>query len=117
MRKNARPVGSTLTGRHARRIDLEAWVATEQAASPEFAEAFAEARQATEVARTLAGLRLSRGLSQGEVARRIGTSQQAVSRMENPGYRGHTVRMMVRYAAALGARVEFRVVGASAKGA
>ncbi len=96
-------------GRHGRRIDLSARIARERRASPEFREAFDAARQATEIARTLADLRRSRGVSQEEVARRLGTSQQAISRMERPDYRGHSLRMVIRFVEALGARLELRV--------
>lgn len=96
-------------GRHGRRVDLDARIARERRQSTEFREAFDVARQATQIARALADLRRNRRVSQEEMARRLGTSQQAVSRMERPDYRGHTLRMLVRYVEALGARLEFRV--------
>ena len=77
-----------LTGRHARRVDLDARIARERRGSTAFREAFDAARQATEIARTLAELRRSRHVSQEGLALRLGTSQQAVSRMEHPDYRG-----------------------------
>ncbi len=110
MEKTPRP-----RGRHARRIDLDTWIDKERAASAEFNEVYDNARRATELARILAKLRRRRGLSQREVAERLGTSQQAISRIEHPDYRGHTLRMLARYAETLGARLEFRVFEGPAK--
>ena len=96
-----------LTGRHARRVDLDAWIAAEKRKSAGFREAFDEAHRATEIARDLARLRQERGVSQAEIARRLKTSQQAVSRLEHPDYEGHTVRSLVKYAESLGKELRF----------
>jgi ribosome-binding protein aMBF1 (putative translation factor) len=101
-----------LAGKHSQRVELSEWIAKEREASQEFRAAHDAARQATHIARALAELRQRRGLSQGELAKRLGTSQQAVSRLEHPDYHGHTLRMLVRYAEALGARLEFHVAEA-----
>jgi ribosome-binding protein aMBF1 (putative translation factor) len=98
-----------LTGRKARRIDLGAWIHKERRKSPDFREAFDEARQATEIARELARIRRAEGVSQAEIARRLKTSQQAISRMEHPDYEGHTLRTLVRYAESLGRELRFVV--------
>ena len=98
-----------LTGRNARRIDLGGWIRKEGRKSPAFREAFEEARQATEIARELARIRRAEGVSQAEVARRLKTSQQAISRMEHPDYEGHTLRTIVRYAESLGRELRFVV--------
>jgi ribosome-binding protein aMBF1 (putative translation factor) len=98
-----------LTGRKARRIDLGAWIRKERRKSPDFREAFDEARQATEIARELARIRRAEGVSQAEIARRLKTSQQAISRMEHPDYEGHTLRTLVRYAESLGRELRFVV--------
>ncbi len=45
------------------------------------------------------------GLSQTELARRLKTTQQQVSRLESPDYEGHSLSMLRRVAAALHARV------------
>ena len=98
-----------LTGSRARRIDLGGWIRKEGRKSPAFREAFEEARQATEIARELARIRRAEGVSQAEVARRLKTSQQAISRMEHPDYEGHTLRTIVRYAESLGRELRFVV--------
>jgi transcriptional regulator with XRE-family HTH domain len=48
------------------------------------------------------------GLTLSEIARRMGTTESAVSRMASPRYRGHTVGSLERLAEALGARLEVR---------
>lgn len=98
-----------LSGRRARRIDLDAWIHEERRKSRAFREAFDEARQATEIARELARIREAEGVSQAEIARRLKTSQQAISRMEQPDYAGHTVRTLIRYAESLGRELRFVV--------
>lgn len=49
-----------------------------------------------------------RRLSQKELARKVGTSQQAIARLESPSYKGRSLRTLERIAKALGKRVEIR---------
>ena len=77
----------------------------EQLRDPEFAERFKQAGEAWDVALQLASLREQAGLSQSELARRLKTTQQQVSRLESPSYEGHSLSMLRRVAAALHARV------------
>ena len=77
----------------------------EQLRDPEFAERFKQAGEAWDVALQLASLREKAGLSQTELARRLKTTQQQVSRLESPDYEGHSLRMLRLVAAALHARV------------
>ena len=49
-------------------------------------------------------------LSQAQLARKIGTHQSAVARMEQSTYRGYTVATLAKIAAAAGARLEVRFV-------
>ena len=53
----------------------------------------------------LAALRQRAGLSQKDLARRLKTSQQHISRLESPGYEGHSLANLRRVAHALKARV------------
>ncbi len=76
-----------------------------QLCDPDFAERFKQAGEAWDVALQLANLREQAGLSQTELARRLKTTQQQVSRLESPGYEGHSLSMLRRVAAALHARV------------
>ena len=55
-------------------------------------------------------LRQSSGLSQVELARRVGTTQSVISRLEDADYEGHSLAMLNRIAAAMERRVEIRFV-------
>jgi ribosome-binding protein aMBF1 (putative translation factor) len=77
----------------------------EQLKDPAFADRFKRAGEAWDVAVQLAALRERAGLSQKELARKLKTSQQQISRLESPGYEGHSLSMLRRVAKALHARV------------
>ena len=76
-----------------------------QLKDPDFAERFEKAGEAWDVALKLASLRKEAGLSQKELAGRVGTSQQQISRLESPSYEGHSLSMLRRVAEVLGATV------------
>ncbi|HEY3136884.1 MAG TPA: helix-turn-helix transcriptional regulator [Blastocatellia bacterium] len=77
----------------------------EQLRDPTFAARFQQAGEAWDVALQIAALRQQAGLSQKELAKLLRTSQQQISRLESPGYEGHSPSMLRRVAAALHARV------------
>src|SRR5713101_1505474 len=77
----------------------------EQLQDPTFAARFERAGQAWDVALQIAALREQAGLSQKELARRLKTSQQQISRLESPGYEGHSLANLRRVAEVLHARV------------
>ncbi len=62
------------------------------------------------VAVQLASLRKSFGISQGELAKRVGTSQQQISRLESPSYKGHSLRMLRRVSDVLGATIRVEIL-------
>jgi transcriptional regulator with XRE-family HTH domain len=76
-----------------------------QMQDPTFAARFKNAGEAWDVALQIAGLRERAGLSQKELANLLKTSQQQISRLESPGYEGHSLSMLRRVANALHARV------------
>jgi transcriptional regulator with XRE-family HTH domain len=80
----------------------------------EFAKRFRKAGEAWDVALQIAALREQAGLSQRELAKRVGTTQQQISRLESPGYEGHSLSMLRRVAEALDA--DLRVVFERATG-
>ena len=86
---------------------------------PAFAERFQQAGAAWDVAVQLAALRRTAGLSQNELARQLKTTQQQISRLESPGYEGHSLSMLRRVARALNAevRVAFEPVEAQPRAA
>ena len=77
----------------------------EQLQNPAFASRFKKAGDAWDVALQVAALREQAGLSQGQLARRLKTSQQQISRLESPAYEGHSLSMLRRVASELHSRV------------
>jgi transcriptional regulator with XRE-family HTH domain len=78
----------------------------EQLRDPDFAERFKRAGEAWDVAMQIAALRDKAGISQKELARRLKTSQQQISRLESPAYEGHSLTMLRRVAHALDAEIK-----------
>jgi len=76
-----------------------------QLKNPAFAARFENAGEAWDVALQIAALREQAGLSQKELAKLLKTSQQQISRLESPGYEGHSLSMLRRVAGVLHARV------------
>ena len=77
----------------------------EQLQDPAFAARFEHAGDAWDVALQIAALRQEAGLSQKELAKLLKTSQQQISRLESPGYEGHSLSTLRRVADVLNARV------------
>ena len=63
-----------------------------------------------QLANQIAKLRQHAGLSQAELARRIGTKQAGVARMESSTYRGYNVGTLAKIAAATGALLDVKLV-------
>lgn len=76
-----------------------------QLKDPAFKGRFERAGEAWDVAMKLAELRKEAGLSQKELAQKVGTSQQQISRLESLSYEGHSLSMLRRIAGVLGATV------------
>ena len=77
----------------------------EQLRDPDFAERFKQAGETWDVSLQLAQLRERAGLSQSDLAARVKTTQQQISRLESPGYEGHSLSMLRRVARVLNAQV------------
>ena len=75
---------------------------------PKRQQAFEEAVANREVAQRIYELREQAGLSQTELAKRVGTTQSVISRLEDADYEGHSLAMLNRIAAAVERRVEIR---------
>ena len=92
--------------RHETNFDL---YLEEQLKDAGFADRFKKAGEAWDVALQLASLRKDSGLSQKELAKKVGTSQQQISRLESPSYEGHSLSMLRRVAEVLGATVHVEI--------
>jgi transcriptional regulator with XRE-family HTH domain len=70
------------------------------------------------IAQLVRDARAHAGLTQRQLATNVGTTQPVIARLENAEYRGHSLRMLRRIAAALGFDIEIGFVprGASVAG-
>ena len=83
---------------------------------PAYREACDAVAPEFEIARELIAARARAGLSQAEVAARMGTTQSAVARMES-GRQKPSTRSLERYAQATGATIKIALVPAKGTGA
>lgn len=67
------------------------------------------------VARMIYDARNKAGLTQKELAKRVGTTQSAIARLEDADYDGHSLKMLNRIATALGKRVDIRFLATKAE--
>ena len=70
-----------------------------------------------EVAQKIYDLRTQAGLTQRQLAKRVGTTASVICRLENADYEGHSLAMLRRIADALDRRVEIRFVKRKSKAA
>ena len=68
----------------------------EQLKDKDFVKRFRRAGEAWDVSLKFAVLRKQAGLSQQELAKLLGTSQQQICRLESPSYEGHSLSMLRR---------------------
>lgn len=73
-----------------------------QMADPEFQAVYAQEAAKKEVWLQLVEARLAAGLTQAQLAERLGLSQGRISRIEKRGYDAYTLNTLRRYIAALG---------------
>jgi ribosome-binding protein aMBF1 (putative translation factor) len=73
--------------------------------SPEIKRLTEEARINARVAQMIYDARQKAGISQTELAERIGTKQGVISRLEDADYEGHSLSMLLRVASALGKQI------------
>ena len=81
----------------------------EQLQDPAFAQAYYEMEPEFQAAREVLRLRLAAGLTQKELAERVGTQQASISRLERASYKPN-LGFLQRVAEALNARLEIRLV-------
>jgi ribosome-binding protein aMBF1 (putative translation factor) len=77
---------------------------------PEKQADFDEALVNVKAAQLLYDMRTAAGLSQRELAKRVGTTASVICRLEDADYTGHTLQMLNRIASALGRRIELHAV-------
>lgn len=77
---------------------------------PERLESLQQEREKAYIAGQIYDMRTRAGLSQAELAERVGTTQSVISRLEDADYRGHSLNMLRRIARALNCRLEVNLV-------
>jgi ribosome-binding protein aMBF1 (putative translation factor) len=73
--------------------------------SPRFAVAFQKELSRIRLADQIAELREKHGWTQADLARKVGTTQSGIARLENPSYRNYSLATLEKVAKALGARL------------
>lgn len=73
---------------------------------PGFRQAYEDLEEEYELAKQVIRFRLSRNLSQAQLARLVGTSQPAIARLESGNHRNMTLGFLSRVARALNLRAE-----------
>ena len=87
----------------------------ERMRNPAFVEAYNALEPEFQIARQVIALRLQRGLTQKELAERVGTKQSGISRLEGMSQLP-SLSFMKRVAEALGAQLQIQLVPKEATG-
>ena len=77
---------------------------------PDFDERVAVDKLNVRVAMLIYRVRTESGITQAELARRVGTSQPNIARLEDADYEGHSLSMLQRIAVALDKQIEIQMV-------
>ena len=85
----------------------------EELKDPEFRKEFEKQRRALALSMKILKLREKKGLTQGQLAKRMGTSQQAISRIESGDYEGFTLKTLEKIAEATGTRLKIDFTSAA----
>ena len=83
---------------------LDEWL-SQKLKKPGFRKHYRQARLAVEVAHQMVMLREKLGITQAELARRMGTKQQTISRLESGDYEGFTLKTLLKIAEATKTRI------------
>lgn len=96
--------------KHKRKPDLVEYLEKRFIKTDRQRAAYEKASKDAEIASKIYELRQKAGLTQKQLAELIGTKQPVISRLEEADYRGHTLEMLRKIAAALHCRLEVNIV-------
>jgi ribosome-binding protein aMBF1 (putative translation factor) len=99
-----------MTRRRFRSPDLQRSYDRHVGRNPKRVAAYEKAAADAEVGLMVRELRLQEGLTQAQLAGRIGTTATAISRLESADYTGHSLAILRRVAGAVGKSVAIRFV-------
>ena len=91
-----------------KKYNLRSWV-DKKLVNPTFKKAFEEEYQKLSISEQLIRLRLKSGLTQAEVAKKIGTTASAISRYENAQYDRYEIQTLRKIVQACGGRLQIIV--------
>lgn len=100
MAKNRKPTADAVAILHRRYF----------AGKSEMLELLEQARLNANIAQKVYDLRMKAGLTQEQLAERVGTTASVICRLEDADYQGHSLSMLQRIAFAVGKQVELRFV-------
>lgn len=89
--------------------DLKRFIAEQKRIDPEFAEGYDEGYQQFKIGVLLQMSREKAGMTQEEVAKKLGTKKSAISRIENHA-ENITLSTLHKYAKALGKKINLEIV-------
>ncbi len=92
----------------AKKTDFMKWMDAQLAEDPDLARAVDERLAEMRVEQDLVALRERKGLSQKELAARIGATQPYVAKLESGRVQNLGLKTLVKYATALGSQVTVR---------
>lgn len=96
-------------GKPRKEVDFNAYL-DQKLEDPEWAGEFNREYEKIRLAMDITKLREKRGISQAELARRLGTTQSVIARLENPNYAGYTLKTLQNVARALNGHLEISLV-------
>lgn len=77
--------------------------------TPGYRQGIADASESLQIAALIYEARVTAGLSQKQLADKIGSRQSVISRLEDADYTGHSLTMLRRVASALGLTLEIKL--------
>lgn len=94
---------------HSRKkITHKEYVEKKLKTSKKFRETYEQTAMSVHLAVLIAEMRKSAGLTQKQLAERIGTTQSVIARLESAEYEGHSLPMLKKIAAACSVTLELR---------
>lgn len=96
-------------------VKTKSWI-EEKLKNPKFRKGFMEEFEKLSIGEQLVRLRLQAGLTQAQVAKKIGTTASAISRYENAEYDRYEVQTLRRIVQACGGHLKLIMEGPGDKG-
>lgn len=93
-----------------RKDTFEDWFDTQLHADPDLSRQVEETLQTMRLEQDLVALREARGISQQQLARRLGVSQPAVAKLESGKWKNLELRTLIRTVSALGGTVKIQIM-------